>query len=348
MNEHERKFFYLLLGLAAIGMFLFLRSYVAVIIFSVLLAVVFQPFYGSTLKNVRGNKGLALIITFVLLIVCFALPLTLAGYIIGYSVKDVSSQTGLISFANNLSLSQIIDKINQIATNTFHVTLTLTPDMVTEKMKEYAAWAAGILFGNIKNIATGIVDLLPISFIFFYVIGAVLTNYHKISTYLHDLSPLKDEVDRLYVQKIKSMALSMVKGTFIVAIVQGLVTGLFFWITGVPYAFFLALLAIIFSIIPLGAGILSVPIGIILILTGNIWQGVLILLVQFFVTSNIDNFLRPRLVDKKASLHPALILIGLFAGIANFGFMGLIYGPVLMIFFVTTIEVYRTYYRPQN
>lgn len=348
MIEHEKKFFYWLLGLSTVAMFFFLRKYIAVIMFSILLAVVFFPLYKKSLKLLFNNKPLALIVTFLVLVICVAVPLVLAGYIIGYSIKDASSQAGLISFTHNLSLSQIIDKINSLAANNLHLSLNLTTDMVAAKMKDYASWAASLFFGNLGNIASIVADILPLSFIFLYVMGAILINYQNISVYLHDLSPLRDEVDHLYVQKIKSMAISMVKGTFIVAIVQGLVTGLFFWVAGIPYAFFFSLLAIVLSIIPLGAGILAVPIGIILLLTGNIWQGLLILFVQFFITSNIDNILRPKLVDEKASLHPALTLLGLFAGIANFGFMGLIYGPVFMIFFVTTLDVYRNYYRASN
>ena len=344
METQGKKFFYLVLGLSLIALFLFLRSYIAIIIFSVLLAVVFQPFYAKTLEKVKKRQGIALVATFFLMILCFVLPLVLVGLIIAYSIKDISLGVGMLDVRNGLSLSDIVEKINAISSN-LGLNLSLTSDILTERIKELSSRAGSFLFGNITNIASSIFDVIPLLFIVFYVIGAVIVNYGKISAYMHDFSPLDDKIDRLYVERIKSMALSMVKGTFVVAIVQGLITGLALWFVGVPYALLLLLLSIVLSVIPLGAGIIAVPVGIALLLTGHIWQGVIILLVQLLVTSNIDNLLRPRLVDKRASLHPALILIGLFAGIANFGFMGIIYGPVLMIFFATTVEVYRKYYR---
>jgi len=341
MNTQGKKFFYIILGLSLVTLAIFLRSYIGILLFSFLLAIVFQPFYAKTLDKVRNKQGIALALTFLLIILCFILPVIAAGLIIAYSVKDAAAG---LNISRALSLEDIVEKINTLFAN-FGYSLGLTSEQVIDRISQYSAAAGSFLFGNITNIASSIFEVIPLLFIFFYVVGAVVINYQKISAYLHDLSPLDDIIDRLYVDRIKSMALSMVKGTFVVALVQGIVTGLFLWIAGVPYAFLLSLLAIIASIIPLGAGIITVPIGIILLLTGHIWQGILILLAQLLITANIDNILRPRLVNKKASLHPALILIGLFAGIANFGFMGLIYGPVFVIFLVTTIEVYKRYYR---
>jgi predicted PurR-regulated permease PerM len=344
MATQGKKFFYIILGLSIIGLIFFLKSYAAVIIFSVLVAMLFHPLYNKIFLKLKGRQTISLIITFIVMILCFLLPLTLVAFVVTFSIRDVSAQTGLANFAHSISLTQIIDKMNLVLHDTFKLNLIITSDVIMERVKDFSVWSANLLFGNIKGIASSIFGFIPLAFILCYVTGAVLVHYHKISTYLHDLSPLNDEIDRLYVNRLKAMAMSMVKGTFLVAITQGLITGLFLWIAGVPYAFFLTLLAIVFSVIPLGAGVINVPVSIILILTGNIWQGVLILLVQFLVISNVDNILRPRLVDKKATLHPALVLIGLFAGIANFGFMGLVYGPVLMIFFVTTIQVYKQYF----
>jgi predicted PurR-regulated permease PerM len=171
--------------------------------------------------------------------------------------------------------------------------------------------------------------------------GAVFTRYHAMSVYLHKLSPLNDELDRHYVNRIKSMTISMVRGTLVISLVQGTLTALFLSIAGVHYAAFFGLMATVASIIPLGSGVIALPIGILLIASGNVWQGILQIAGNLLVVTNVDNFLRPRLVSKEAALHPALVLLGLFAGLWHFGFLGAIYGPVIMIFIVTTIEIYQ-------
>jgi len=105
------------------------------------------------------------------------------------------------------------------------------------------------------------------------------------------------------------------------------------------FFFFLTLTAL--SIVPLGGGIVAIPIGIIMMLTGNFWGGLLVVAGHIIIVTNIDNVLRPRLVPKEAKLDSALTLLSVFAGLKMFGFLGIVIGPVIMILIVTTIQVYR-------
>ena len=94
------------------------------------------------------------------------------------------------------------------------------------------------------------------------------------------------------------------------------------------------------SIIPLGGGIVTMPFGIGMALFGNVIGGLFVFFFHLIVVTNIDNFLRPVLVPRDARLNSALMLLAVFAGIAMFGFWGIVIGPVLMIIIVTTIDVY--------
>jgi predicted PurR-regulated permease PerM len=177
------------------------------------------------------------------------------------------------------------------------------------------------------------------------VFSGILVNKDKLVELAKQASPLDNEIDNLYLKRIAAMSIAMVKGTFIIALLNALVTGFFLWIAGVDYVAFWILISLFVSLIPLGAGIVSVPIGVVLILTGNIWQGLLQIISYLLIVSNIDNLLRPKLVPKESGLHPALTILGIFGGIKLFGFLGIIFGPMLMIFLVTTFEVYMKYYR---
>jgi predicted PurR-regulated permease PerM len=77
-----------------------------------------------------------------------------------------------------------------------------------------------------------------------------------------------------------------------------------------------------------------------MILTGNVWQGVLVIANHLIIVTNIDNVLRPRLVPRHARLDPALMILAVFAGLGMFGFFGIVLGPVLMIILLTTIQMY--------
>jgi predicted PurR-regulated permease PerM len=82
-----------------------------------------------------------------------------------------------------------------------------------------------------------------------------------------------------------------------------------------------------------------------MLLTGQIWQGLLLILGHMFIVGNEDNILRPKLVPKEARLDPALTMLSVFSGLAFFGFLGIVLGPVIMIVIVTTIEVYLEVYK---
>ncbi len=142
------------------------------------------------------------------------------------------------------------------------------------------------------------------------------------------------------------MVRGTVRGQFIIAVVQGFLGALALALAGLPgYFFIFWIIFSAFSVIPLGSGILTLPLGALFIMFGNTLGGLIIIIGHLFVTTNADNLLRPRLVPREARLDPALMLVSVFAGIAMFGFLGIIIGPTLMVLIVTTVQVYLDVFR---
>jgi predicted PurR-regulated permease PerM len=159
-----------------------------------------------------------------------------------------------------------------------------------------------------------------------------------------DLVPFPKEITQLFLDKFNLMIIAMFKGIFVISFLQGLAMGLVFWIAGVPYVFFLTILCIILSLVPVvGISLVAWPVGILLILNNQTWQGVFVILTFIIVVGNIDTVLRPRLVPKEAYLNPALIILSVFGGLQLLGIIGVLYGPVIMILLVTCIDVYSKY-----
>ena len=99
--------------------------------------------------------------------------------------------------------------------------------------------------------------------------------------------------------------------------------------------------------VPLGSGIVVIPIGIIAIITGDFWGGFWCLLIYLTVVCNIDSVLRPHLIPKKANLIPAVTTLATFCGIFYFGTLGIVYGPLIVILLMTTIDIYTSTH-PRN
>jgi predicted PurR-regulated permease PerM len=98
---------------------------------------------------------------------------------------------------------------------------------------------------------------------------------------------------------------------------------------------------VILSVIPLvGCWLILYPAAFYLMMTGEFWHGVAVILITAFVISNIDNLLRPRLVGKDAGMHDLMIFFSTLGGLSMFGVMGFIVGPVIAVFFLTILDIY--------
>jgi predicted PurR-regulated permease PerM len=162
------------------------------------------------------------------------------------------------------------------------------------------------------------------------------------------MSPLKDKHDKLLISKFTSISRATLKGTFVVGIIQSALGGIAFLIAGVPSPVIWTLVMLLFSVIPMvGTAIIWVPAGIILLIMGNIWQGVFVLAFGSLVIASIDNILRPKLVGKDTQMHPLLIFFATLGGIAVFGLPGFVIGPIIISLFVALAEIYRSEFRDQ-
>jgi predicted PurR-regulated permease PerM len=195
----------------------------------------------------------------------------------------------------------------------------------------------------LRDSAGGLVDFFTGLILYLVLMVYLFLHQATLIAWLKGISPLADTINERYLSHMAAVGRSMVFGTFIVGAVQGILGAIFLTIAGIPYPIFWAVILTILSFIPLGGGILTIPIGIIQLLLGNIWQGVFILSTHFIVVTNIDNVLRALLVSKKAQLPSILTLFAAFAGIKFFGAIGVIFGPIIMVVIMTTIQIYNEF-----
>ncbi|BCX13996.1 MAG: hypothetical protein KatS3mg085_528 [Candidatus Dojkabacteria bacterium] len=167
-------------------------------------------------------------------------------------------------------------------------------------MSNVIAPVGNTLTQNLGQITQTSFMLLTKLVVYVTVVLTLLPNKQKILKFIKQLSPFPEDFDDLYIKRISAMTLSMVKGTFVIAFVQGLFSALLLYILNVPYVAFWSLLVVFFSIIPVGAGIVLIPISIFLALVGNIYGAIFLFLMNALVVTNIDNVLRPMLVSKDA------------------------------------------------
>jgi predicted PurR-regulated permease PerM len=137
------------------------------------------------------------------------------------------------------------------------------------------------------------------------------------------------------------MVSATIYGGLLVAIVQGILGGLAFWILGLPSPVLWGTAMGFLSLIPIGGtALIWVPTSIILLIQGAFAKGIILLAIGVFVISMMDNFLRPLLVGARTKIHPLLLFFSVLGGIQAFGMIGLVAGPLVATLCITLIEIY--------
>ncbi len=327
-----------------------------VIVLSVLTVFIFTPIFNKLKKQLNLSSGWASAITTALVLLTVIVPIVILATIavnqISVFVSDLSSFVTSSNVGNTTGYFNINSMLGQlnlaIASVLPESNIAISLEQVQNFLSSVALPVGQFLtsraFAFVGNLPSFITELV----IYVIITSALFANQFNVRKFLSSITPWDNTLDNIYFKKVRAMSVSMIKGTFVVATIQGLIAGLLLHVAGVQYVFFWTILSIFLGVIPVGSGFINFPIGVILLFTGNIFGGLIVLIGNVFIVNTIDNILRPRLVSSEATLHPALTLIGIIGGLQAFGFFGFIFGPVIMILLITSLELYRDIYKSSS
>ncbi|SEA94089.1 MULTISPECIES: AI-2E family transporter [unclassified Mycobacterium] len=325
----------------------FLRGQFMLVVVAGVVAYLFTPLFRRL--SARLSTGLSATLTLLAALLVVVVPISGAVAIgvvqITTMIRNVSDWVSRndMGALGTRALQAANDLLAQIP-YLHHV--TLTPESVQKWIVSFAQRAGEWGLNVLQTAAGGLFGALAGAVIFIYVFISMLVNGDELILLIRRLNPLGEDVTDLYLAKMGAMVRGTVLGQFVIALAQGVSGAISIYIAGFHDGFFIfAILLSALSVIPLGGGIVSIPFAIGLALFGNVGGGLFVILFHVLVVTNIDNVLRPILVPKAARLDSALMLLSVFSGIAMFGFLGLVIGPVLMIVVVTTISVYLAVYK---
>ncbi len=341
----KQPFFYVLVIVVIALSFFVFRPFISAVVLAFLTSLFFKPVYDYFHHAFHARAKLASGISVAVVIVAVVIPVALVG---AATVNQIVQFNNDLSGRGTLDIEEIVSMANN-SIHTFGVEYELTVPQVQSELKTVAGNIGQFFIRQLPKIGSGAANFLASLFIYVMVLFALFPFQEKFMKFMERLSPMDDHIDQVYLTRVLEMSKSMVKGTFLIAFVQAIAGSVLLMVVGVDYILFWLILMIFLGIIPVGgATLVLIPIGVVLLLTGGTWQGLFLIAASVFIVSNIDNYMRPKLVSKKASLHPALVLIGVLGGIQVFGMLGFIYGPVIMILLVTTIELYLKYAQPKK
>jgi len=179
-------------------------------------------------------------------------------------------------------------------------------------------------------------DLIAMLFALFF----MLRDGDAIVRYVRDRLPFTDQESEKLLRETRDLVVASVGAAIVVAIAQGVLGALAFRIVGISAPAFWGVVMGFASLLPVvGATLVWVPAGIGLVLSGEVWRGVLLLLMGTFGISMADNILRPLLLTGRTSISGFIIFFGLLGGAAAFGFIGLVIGPIILVITGRVLEL---------
>ena len=203
----------------------------------------------------------------------------------------------------------------------------------------------GFLPNMLDKTFTAITDIGIMYFILFYLLYTEYDYKRTITRYL----PYTKENSELFAKELTSQTYSNVIGAPLLAIIQGIVAIIGFAIFGLNEPFFWGVMCGFLSFIPfIGTALIWIPAGLVQLSMGASWQGIGILIYGAVVITNVDNVFRFVLQKKLADTHPLVTVFGVIIGLNWFGLPGLIFGPILISYFLIMIKVYRVEYGHKN
>jgi predicted PurR-regulated permease PerM len=327
-----------------------LAPFFTVLLWSCMFYVMLNPLYRSIVKNFPSGKGRDMFIKRVLA-ACFAVgsviiilvPLIFVGSQFFRQIVELIRLVRDTFNSNPAMLADIFTKLSELIEELSGGQILIDPASIQRHIIAVLSSSLQHLLQLSSSIAKNIGDflfslvLMVFSLFFFYMDGAYLSRL-----LLHAI-PIRKEYLNALVQKFNDITRNLVLGYILVALVQAVAGFIIFSIFQVKGALVFAVLTFVCVFIPMvGGGLVWFPLGLVRIFNGDIAGGVIFWIVSGIFISLLDNFVRPMFLQDRIQLHPLIIFFSILGGIVVFGVNGLILGPMLVILFLTVLDLFLT------
>ena len=221
---------------------------------------------------------------------------------------------------------------------------------------EYKVGMDLVNMNNVKEMSQQLATYIPSFFnttlgvlseiiIMYFTLYFTLTEKVRIENWIRNHLPFNRVNNIMLLTELEKSTISNLSNIPLIAISEAFISWIFYIICNVDHAFSFAILTGIASILPVvGTALIWFPLTIYLLIVGNIWQGVLLFSAGIFIISNIDNLLRITILNKNHYTHPLITIFGIILGLKIIGFMGIIFGPIILSYFFILFDIYKNEY----
>ncbi len=338
---HHSKTFIALLIAVSLAFIWLLWPFYGAIFWGTILAIIFSPLHRKLAARLAPRNNLAALLSLSLVLMVVIVPLIL--------ITGSLAQEGMALYqrmkSGSLNFGAYFQQVMEAMPPAVHSLLARfdLADLgsVQEKLSDGAMQASQFMATQLLDIGQNTAHFLIGFGIMLYLLFFLLRDGPRLSRRLRRAVPLEDGYKAHLFRKFTTVVRATVKGNIAVAAVQGALGGVTFWALGIQGALLWGVVMAFLSLLPaVGAGLIWAPVAVYFLVSGAVWQGVVLILVGVLVIGMVDNVLRPVLVGKDTKLPDYVILISTLGGMSLFGLNGFVIGPLIAALFVTCWDLF--------
>ena len=324
-NERIRQLsFYLLLIFLGVFLFLQMQQFLPSFLGAITFYILSRSSMLTLVEKKKWRKSRAATLILIVSFLVVVVPL-------GFSINILSSKFGYAVGHSNQILSAITIFVKSIELK-FHIQI-----LTDENLNNLKGTSTKFIAGIVKTTFNSITTVLVMYFILYF----MLVSRKELEKWVYQYIPLSKENVTTIGREMKNLVISNAIGIPLVAFMQAIVGLIAYLFLGVNDVWFWFVFTCIASMLPLvGSALAYVPLSIVLYVNHHNWQAIVLLIYGVAIIGTVDNVFRFMLQKKMGDIHPLVTVFGVIIGINLFGFIGLIFGPILISMFMLLVKIY--------
>jgi len=347
IEKLEQRSFLIALTLVTLVFGWLLKPFFAPILWACIIAVLFHPFQLWLERTWGQRPNLTALTTLLVCVVVVVIPvLLLLSSLVQQGINVAQSiQAGEIQVAKYIDQIKAAFPAAQDLLDRFSIDMSTVRDNAVKVASAISQWT----LQNAVSLGMGTANFVLKLALMLYVGFFLIRDGRALVEKLVQVIPLGDERERMLFQKFAEVARATVKGNVLVAMAQGALGGIIFWILGLPGAMLWGVVMAVLSLIPaVGAGIVWLPAAIYLYAIGSWISATVLVAYGVLVIGLADNVLRPILVGRDTKLPDWMVLLSTLGGLSMFGINGFVVGPLIAVLFIAFWQIFGREFQNQE
>jgi predicted PurR-regulated permease PerM len=336
----DKVFLGLLLGVSLAFLWV-LSPFYGAVFWAAVLAIVFAPVYARMLRSMPARRTLVATLTLLLILLLVIIPLALVSAALVQEAGLVFERLQSGGWSLGAYSQQIYAALPDWVTDLLKRYGLANISAVQERLAAGLAKASQFLAPQVFSLGQNTLDFLVSFFIMLYVLFFFLRDGPALTRRMTQTLPLSASIKRDLGGKFITVIRATVKGNIAVAMLQGALGGLIFWLLDIHAPVLWGTVMAFLSLLPaVGAALVWLPVALYFLVTGAVWQGLGLVAFGVFVIGLVDNVMRPLLVGKDTKMPDYVVLLSTIGGMALFGLNGFVIGPVIAAMFMAAWDLF--------